>query len=454
MIQFIDLLHIFRFVVNFSMEEIDGVSAKADVTYFISLALKKEISWEALALVLDGFKLTTGQYKNVVKILLKELQSLQAKLQSNINDFSEVDFQSVVHENNLKNTEIEADNPSENDNQSVVDSFEKDQPMEESNVHLEDLTNSEFKTIIAEESMDDEIEVLEVVKETFDEEVYLDCSKSYKNLVDENDEQESVNKETDKSWDEIDNKWYTFVKNDKPSETVAEESFQEKEFHSENETNENVSEIDKDATKNGTAKLAEKGPFYCTFCQKSFQSSSYLRSHVRIHTGDNPFDCKICNKRFKTNGELKKHENIHKEELPFDCMTCSKRFKHKHVLKRHERIHTGEVPYKCKTCTKRFQRKEHLQRHERIHSGEVPHECKTCKKRFKRKETMKIHERIHTGEVTFECKTCKKRFNQHSNLKMHERTHTGEKPFECKTCKKRFTQKENMKRHEILHTRR
>ena len=38
------------------MEKLDTLSAKADLTYFIALALQKELSWNALAIVFEGFK--------------------------------------------------------------------------------------------------------------------------------------------------------------------------------------------------------------------------------------------------------------------------------------------------------------------------------------------------------------------------------------------------------------
>ncbi len=36
----------------------------------------------------------------------------------------------------------------------------------------------------------------------------------------------------------------------------------------------------------------------CTVCEKTFCTVSYLRRHVRIHTGVRPFQCDICQKTF------------------------------------------------------------------------------------------------------------------------------------------------------------
>ena len=76
------LIFFFRFVFDFNMEEIDPVSTKVNVAYYISMAIKKELSWNALAIFFNGFKLTNDQYKNIVKLLLKELHQLQDQLLS------------------------------------------------------------------------------------------------------------------------------------------------------------------------------------------------------------------------------------------------------------------------------------------------------------------------------------------------------------------------------------
>ena len=250
---------------------------------------------------------------------------------------------------------------------------------------------------------------MEVVKESKNEETYFDMNNGTKSI------DELVNEENDsddafESMGEIDNRWYTFVKNTKTfvPETVA--SVQEKEFcleteltssnesekgkhvteeneHDEDKSmkdidnesytfmaNDKISDFERDVTveREKTVVLkAKKRPYQCSFCQKAFQTSSSLKSHERIHTGEVPFGCKTCSNRFKTKGDLKKHE----------------------------RIHTGEVPYQCKTCEKRFNQPSNLKRHERFHTGEVPYECETCKKRFKQTPALKYHEKQNNIEM-------------------------------------------------------
>ena len=80
------------------MENIDPFTAKADVTHFISLALQKELSWNALSIVLDAFKSSNEQYKTIVKLLLKELEQLQEQLESKDNQVSEAEYSNEIYD--------------------------------------------------------------------------------------------------------------------------------------------------------------------------------------------------------------------------------------------------------------------------------------------------------------------------------------------------------------------
>ena len=145
----------------------ESIVYKTDFSYFVRMALESNIPWKSLSMILKDLTPTLIETREVISILLKELEALQSTLK-------------------MKDKELAL----------------KDKTIQE---NVEQNSMPERKTI------EDEIEVLEVVKESMNDDILLDMNKGTKSndeLVNDDHDDDSGNDE--ESMDEIDNEWYTF----------------------------------------------------------------------------------------------------------------------------------------------------------------------------------------------------------------------------------------------------
>ncbi|KAJ3044789.1 hypothetical protein HDV00_000666 [Rhizophlyctis rosea] len=80
--------------------------------------------------------------------------------------------------------------------------------------------------------------------------------------------------------------------------------------------------------------------YKCEFpgCAKVFTRSYNLKSHRKIHTGDELFLCPYCPSRFTRGHDLKRHVRLHTNERPFRCPNCDRSFSRSDALKRHVKV--------------------------------------------------------------------------------------------------------------------
>ena len=384
----------------------------------IQMAFQDLISWPTLISILEDMTPTFVECKQLVKVLLNELQMLKNQKQiENSQDVQNVYSPELIQEKASDDIEI------------MEEEFKLDN----------------FEMHLVQDTKDHVFEAENIDESTLDHEM----------PIPEN-HMEAKTDYNEHNFEE----YYTFVGSDHETQ-----SYTSTEKHDINVSSPEKSEmtrkvfIDKNKSRPGKAVDAEEvrsrnsnsNPkekrYECKTCQRTFTRSHNLIVHQRLHTCEKPFECNKCMKSFSRKHVLEAHERTHTGEKPYTCKYCKKCFTQPAGLKRHERIHTGEVPYECSQCGKRFKYSSILKHHERTHTGEKPYKCSYCKKCFSHYSNFQLHQRSHTGEKPFECKACKKKFTQKMHLKKHERTHTGEVPFECLDCGKRFKAAELLKSH-------
>ncbi|XP_058021648.1 uncharacterized protein LOC131189536 [Ahaetulla prasina] len=173
---------------------------------------------------------------------------------------------------------------------------------------------------------------------------------------------------------------------------------------------------------------AKKDQMGCLECGKSFTQKSQLLSHQKVHVREKPFRWTQPGEAFGGCAMTVKRQEVScsGETKPFRCPDCEKSFNTSSQLDRHHRVHTGERPFTCSECGKSFRQWQILMVHKRIHTGEKPFKCATCGKCFSNQASHIRHRKVHTGERPHLCAICGKRFPHHAVLAKHQKIHTRE----------------------------
>ncbi|KAI9289349.1 hypothetical protein BC943DRAFT_314139 [Umbelopsis sp. AD052] len=85
------------------------------------------------------------------------------------------------------------------------------------------------------------------------------------------------------------------------------------------------------------------------------------RSHNKNTLTKCPYEG--CQRTFQRTHNLRTHMRIHIHPKPYNCSHCERSFSRRHDLERHVRVHTGDRPYSCPCCARSFARTDALRRH-------------------------------------------------------------------------------------------
>lgn len=129
-------------------------------------------------------------------------------------------------------------------------------------------------------------------------------------------------------------------------------------------------------------------PYACSYCPKVFPSSSAMKKHTRIHTGEKPYECKeVIISLYLTWVFLPSFSYLVFACGSVSCSKCIMLFTTVFYA-----IHTFSLQ-----CYAKFTAKETLNRHMRTHTGNKPHSCKYCGKTFIQLSQLRAHIFHHTG---------------------------------------------------------
>ena len=315
---------------------IEKFTKDTEYEYFIQLAILKELPWKSLAFMLTDLTTTLDRSKQVIRVLVQELEKLASKLEK---EHIHKELRGTVYTNE-KQVNVQTEDVKTNLGEN-----------EENIEHFDNLDS------------DNESFTYDTEEESYEAQEVLDESKLKVQT------ELSLSEENNTVFDFLADKFYEFIGNNEKPSPISSDDEEIKLPNEETTSNCESKEKQMDHKKDKPAIDGEKGKKNsCSFCGKCFLNKAWKERHERIHTGEKPFECKFCQKRFIEKGKVKVHERIHTGDKPYQCKTCNASFAQSGILKKHEKCHNGGKPHQCQTCNASFNRLSSLTMHQKIHN--------------------------------------------------------------------------------------
>ena len=149
----------------------------------------------------------------------------------------------------------------------------------------------------------------------------------------------------------------------------------------------------------------------CDECQKTFKSEQALLYHVKMLHASSPaeYSCFQCDYKTKFQNNLNRHFQKHlpgserQDKQILSCKYCQKLFQSSsglasHVKGKHDKV----FKYSCDTCHKGYNIRRQFQLHLASHSKVTYLECNLCEAKFRFKSGLFRHVHVDHQQDTIE----------------------------------------------------